>query len=760
MNDARKRTLRRAVPAAIALAIAMVIALSPKLRASFRAAFIAFSDPSRVTPSPSQRADSTSPAYDERQADLTGLDDDGNVEPSAADGGLIGDPEKLPPGLVIPELPVPVSPRTARYVRFFATEEKGRRAFVDRYKRAGRYREPIEQALRDADLPEDLLWIAAIVSGMNPEAVSPEGAAGLFQLMPRTAARYGLAMSEIADDRRSLTRGTAAAVEHLTDLFARYGSWDLALAAYNMGYEALDEAIVKYAARRGAKPSEPAPSVEDLAKAKLIPRGTASFVAEVHAFAITAANRGRFDLDHGEVDPPLDSAEILVPGGTQLRLIAQAAGVSVAVLRRHNPDLLRDHVPQGGDVIVLIPADTLARTYAAFPAIYQKEETRRAVAAALASEAAVPLAPPRSSASAKANASAGAGTPPADRFTLSNGVIVERRHATGASVTITPTIELVDPARGRPTGKVIELGAISASPSDLAGALERAAQAIRASATGAGQAAVEARRSAGAPVRAALGKAPYGSSWIALGDKLFSSADHPRHGYALTSPLLPLAALAVATDLDQPALRATVIVAGPVEHAGLKDIAGKALGKALVDESAIEPHPRVDRVALDEPLPSPRIVVGWALPPDGAIARLAMIALVQGQVGRVSRALVTEKHVAVQVRGLLDAGARGSVAAIEAVPAVPHDVADVERELDKAIDAFADKGPSDVELDAYKANVRARLAADKAREKDASKLAAIEARALAVTAEELRAYVQKAFSKDHRVIVVTRPKDR
>ncbi len=304
--------------------------------------------------------------------------------------------------LTLPDLPIPLSQRTLRFVAYFAASEKGREAFSQRFRRAGRFRRFIEQSLRDAELPEDLLWLCAIESGFEPQATSPKGAAGLFQFMPETAARYGLAQGETIDERRSVPRSTAAGVAHLRDLFDLYRQWDLALAAYNFGHERLDEAIAKLQQRRSPRDAQKPIELKDLAEARLIPKETANFVPQVQAFAIVAANRGRFGLDDLDPAPPFDFGEIAVPPGTPLRVVARAAGVSIAVLRDYNPGLLRDRTPpEGGDTLVTVPADRVGAALAGFPSLYARESEKVAAAGASASADTAASAAPTASARAR-----------------------------------------------------------------------------------------------------------------------------------------------------------------------------------------------------------------------------------------------------------------------------------------------------------------------------------------------------------------------
>ena len=126
-------------------------------------------------------------------------------------------------------------PERKEIERFLKLYLRNKRSLEVALKRANLYAPYIKPILEEYGLPEELTLLPLIESGFNPFAVSPSGAAGIWQIMPQTARRFGLRVDRYVDERFDLIKSTHAAARYLKELYRMFGNWELVLAAYNCG---------------------------------------------------------------------------------------------------------------------------------------------------------------------------------------------------------------------------------------------------------------------------------------------------------------------------------------------------------------------------------------------------------------------------------------------------------------------------------------------------------------------------------------------
>lgn len=103
------------------------------------------------------------------------------------------------------------------------------------FKRANRIFPIIEPILEREGVPDDLKYLAVIESSLDPRAVSPARAAGLWQFLQTTGREHGLEVSATVDERYHIEKSTEAACRYLKNAYRRYGSWSAAALSYNGG---------------------------------------------------------------------------------------------------------------------------------------------------------------------------------------------------------------------------------------------------------------------------------------------------------------------------------------------------------------------------------------------------------------------------------------------------------------------------------------------------------------------------------------------
>jgi membrane-bound lytic murein transglycosylase D len=230
------------------------------------------------------------------------------------------------------DVPIVRNESVEDYIEYFQTEIRDK--FTLWLERSGRYIPLMRQVFKAHGLPEDLVFVALIESGFNPYAYSRSRAVGPWQFIKGTGRLYGLRIDNWIDERRDPIKSTYAAARYFKDLYDRFGSWPLAMAAYNAGERKIERALVR------AK----ADDFWDLRSTRYIRRETKGYVPKFMAATIIAKNPEKygFTLDYHE---PLQYDTASVSGSADLRVIAQAAGISYEDLKELNPELRTELTP-------------------------------------------------------------------------------------------------------------------------------------------------------------------------------------------------------------------------------------------------------------------------------------------------------------------------------------------------------------------------------------------------------------------------------
>jgi membrane-bound lytic murein transglycosylase D len=263
---------------------------------------------------------------------------------AAIDPEVGGEDLKWLSSLTLPDLPIRLDRRVVTYLKFYRDSARGRTIAAIWARKSGRYVPAIQAELRRAGLPTDLVWLSLIESSHEPTITSPAGAVGLWQFVPDSARMYGLTVDAWVDERRDPVQSTKAAIRFLTDLYARFQSWELAMAAYNMGYAGLSRTMGKFNTN----------SYWLLSRLEGgLPWETTLYVPKIYALAIVMNNREAFGLGRMTPDPAISFDTISVEPLTPISSIAALARVTEETIRALNPALLASRTPPSNRPIAI-----------------------------------------------------------------------------------------------------------------------------------------------------------------------------------------------------------------------------------------------------------------------------------------------------------------------------------------------------------------------------------------------------------------------
>lgn len=248
------------------------------------------------------------------------------------------------------DLPNLDHPRVDYWVGRFDTVPAMREKFEGFLERAGRWAPPILERLEARGMPRDLIFLAMIESGFNPDARSHAKAAGVWQFIPETGKRYGLAIDRAVDERHDPIRATDAALDYLQDLHDRFNSWYLAAAAYNTGENRVGRIMRETFGRERAESEADYYRIWDA-----LPAETRDYVPLMIAAARISKDRARYGFAGVEPLSPIDWEEVVVPPATLLSSIADERGLTVHEIKQINPHFRIHRTPNDRSYAVRVP---------------------------------------------------------------------------------------------------------------------------------------------------------------------------------------------------------------------------------------------------------------------------------------------------------------------------------------------------------------------------------------------------------------------
>lgn len=191
-----------------------------------------------------------------------------------------------------------------------------------------------EEVLDARNMPLELKYLPVIESALNPRAVSRVGATGLWQFMYATGRFLNMEITSFVDERRDVTASTRAAAEYLSSLYAIFGDWTLALAAYNCGPGNVNKAI----RRSGGKTN-----FWDIYY--YLPRETRGYVPGFLAVLYIFHHQKELGLIARKIELPLYTDTVLVTRKLHLGQVAEVMQIPIKELQDLNPQYRRNILP-------------------------------------------------------------------------------------------------------------------------------------------------------------------------------------------------------------------------------------------------------------------------------------------------------------------------------------------------------------------------------------------------------------------------------